>query len=451
MNPDNTPDSTIGKRFHGVLSVQQQLESCATWEALWTLVEESESSLELHRYYGLMDVVVMEIASHLLDGAPRAARTLAHPPLWAALRLAVERAFPDNPERRLSRTALSRQQHHRARQALTGDTLDAFQRGVRREAARAATEIGLFDPAAGSWTHPDATQLIAGDAICMPAGTDPCRMAVPTGRVDDRQWVVVLVGGSRRTGPILLDIDVPAPHDGRAGRSDADQAVAMLRRLLDENRDILRGGLRGFVYDMSLSAMNLDDILGLGLLPIARVPRATGGDLRRGVIGMHSFIAADGTRHGLEVGAVAGAPVVEFADDSGAVTTVALRRRQTLWTGGSRRVAAYGRYEIPAAATGVPAHLGGAKTTIRLNSIRLGTQGAPSTRRTHLVRPIPEADDDFDRLYSIRERVEALSVDLKHRGGPHGLRTRFHLIAYQILCTVRALKTRDNRASGQAA
>ncbi len=203
---------------------------------------------------------------------------------------------------------------------------------------------------------------------------------------------------------------------------------------------------------MSLTAANCDDILHLGLLPIARVPRDAGGGLRRGVIGARPFTAVDGTKHDLEVGAVAGAPVVAFADHSGAVTTVALRRRRIFWTGGSRRTAARGRYEIPAAAVGVPAHLGGATTLIRLDSIGLGTRGvAPDTRRTHLVRPIPETDENFDRLYSIREQVAALSAGLKHLGGHRGLRTRFQLITYQILCIVRALKARDNRASGQAA
>ena len=428
----------------GKVNGEQALESLVACEATWRPIELVAARHGIsHR--GLMDAIVMEVARSLTGTRKEAEQYLGDLRHWRALRRAAGRAFPNDPQRRLSPTAPSRYRHDQTRQRyLTGEALDDLKREVRREAVLAAIRVGMFDPAKGTATHPDATQLIAGDHTLIPTATNPYRTVAPIGR--DRGYQLVVIScGTNHAERILLDAEV-ADADECEGRSDADRAVAMLAQLLDENGDVLRDGLKGFTYDMALASANLDTLLGMCVLPIAKVPRVTGGEIRRGVIGVHRFTAADASTHDLEVGAVNGAPVVEFTNHSGVFTTVALNRRRIFWAHGNQQAIAYGRYEIPADAADVPAHLCGATTEIRLNSIELDARGTPDTRRTRLLRPIPETDADFDRLYGIRENAESIFADLKS-GAVRFRGSRdisLQVLVYQMLSIAKALAADHN-------
>ena len=407
------------------------LEDFVSREAWWELTEQLERMLRFRqgppRNFTVMDILVTEIAAQLVGSASQATRMLADPPTWAALELATQRAFPNDPARRLSRTAPSRHQHQRARQkCFTDDILVVLQRGARREAVRAAKEIGLFDPTRGTWTHPDSTQGVAAD-------TTRIRVVDSSGH---QIWVLTGGTGASR---VVLDAEV-ATGDDRMYRSDADRAVAMLRRLLDEHGDSLRDGLRYVAHDMALGSNGIDDVMGMGVLPIVKVPGREGGAIRRSSLGVHRFTAPDGTTRDLEVDAVNGAPVVTIPDSSGADTAIPLHRRLTRWEDQNQRhQIACSRYEIPDSAD-VPTDLRGATTEIRLASTGKEASGRPNTRRTSPLRPIPEGDPDFDRLFAIREQTEAVFADLKNGTGrirgPHG---RLQLVAYQVLSIMKAV------------
>ena len=410
------------------LALLEDFVSCEAW---WELTEQLEQRLMYRkgtlRNCTVMDILVTEIAAQLVDSANAATRMLADPPTWAALKLAAQRGFPNDPARWLSQTAPSRDQHRRALQKIvTDDTLAVLQRGARQQAVRAATEIGLFDPTRGSWTHPDSTQGVAAD-------TTRIRTVDSSGH---QIWVLTGGTGASR---VVLDAEV-ATGDDRMYRSDADRAVAMLRRLLDEHGDSVRDGLRCFAYDMALGSKGIDDVMGMGVLPIVKVRRLEGGKPWSGSLGVHHFTAPDGTTGDLEVDAVNGAPVVTLPDSSGVDTAVPLHRRLIRWEDQHpRNRIAYSQYAIPDSAD-VPAHLRGATTEIRLTSTSKEASGSPNTRRTSLLRPFPEGDVDFDRLFAIREQAEAVFADLKNgRGRLSGSHARLQLVAYQVLSIMKAV------------
>lgn len=388
---------------------------------------------------GVMDLVVTEVARSHFGTLSAAVRHLNDPATWAALQRAAGTAFPNDPGRRMAPTPPTRHRHYMIRQRLTGEIIDQWQRGVRHEAVDAALHIGNFDPARGTWTHPDPTQIIVGDMTWIPARTGPHRSAAPNKQGHSNR-VVVLSAGS---GPIILDTELADHHPGRRGN---DLAVDMLRRLLDEHGAPLQGGLRGFAHDMSLSAANIDDVMGMRVLPITKVRRLRGGAPARGWLGMLRFTAPDGSRYIRPVHAIGGAPVVVLPD-SGTSTAVALKRQRTCWAAkGGRRVIACGRYEIPSLGV-VPARLRGATTIIRLMSTRAETQARPDTRRTRSLRPIPETDPDFERLYGVRESLEAAFADLRrHVGRPRGTAdTRLRMLIHQIVSIESALAARNGR------
>ena len=413
------------------------LEDFVSREAWWELTEQLERKLRQGppRNFTVMDILVTEIAAQLVGSASAATRMLADPPTWAALELAAQRVFPNDPARRLSRTAPSRHQHLRGRQNIfTDKVLAVLQRGARQEAVRAAKGIGLFDPTRGSWTHPDSTQGVAAD-------TTRIRVVDSFGH---QIWVLTGGTGASR---VVLDAEV-ATGDNRMYRSDADRAVAMLKDLLDEHGDSLRDGLRCFAYDMALDSKGIDDVMGMGVLPIVKEHRLEGGKPWSGSLGVHHFTAPNGTTGDLEVDAVNGAPVVTVPDSSGADIAVPLHRRLTRWEDQHpRHRIAYSQYAIPDSAD-VPAHLKGATTEIRLTSTSKEASGSPNTRRTRLLRPIPEGDVDFDRLIAIREQAEAVFADLKNGTGRlHGPHARLQLVAYQLLSIMKALARHNHRTT----
>ena len=408
------------------LALLEDFVSCEAW---WELAEKLEQKLRQGRprNFTVMDILVTEIAAQLVGSATAATRMLADPPTWAALKLAAQRNFPNHSARRLSQTAPSRDQHQRARQQLATDkALAVLQSGARQQAVRVAKEIGLFDPTRGSWTHPDSTQSVAAD-------TTRIRTVDSFGH-----QLCVLTGGTG-VSRVVLDAEV-AKGDDRMFRNEADRAVAMLKDLLDEHGDSVRDGLRCFVYDMAMDSEDIDDVMGMGVLPIVKIRRLEGGKPWSGSLGVHHFTAPDGTTDDLEVGAVNGAPVVTLPDSSGVDTAVPLHRRLIRWEDDRPRDRiAYSQYAIPDSAD-VSAHMKGATTEIQLTSTPKEASGSSNTRRTSLLRPFPEGDVDFDRLIGIREQVEAVFADLKSgRGRLSGSHARLQLVAYQMLSITKAV------------
>ena len=447
-----TPSGAHGKRLikpASQMSMFQRLEAVAAWEPIWELVEQLEAlpgantGASPRREYRLMDIILMESAAQLEGSNIGAARLLGDRLIWRRLCRAARRAFPNDPNRRLSVTAPSRHQHYRARRdLLCGETLAAFKRGLRAQAVQVAKQAGLFDPASGSWSRPDATQCIVGDGTWIAAGhrapvKKPATGDSDPGKVPGRELVVLSCRDTRRSERVLLDAEFVDRRIGTDG-NDADQAVGMLQRLLAENGDSLRPGLRGLVYDTAMSPDAVDTVAGLGVLPIIKTPRPVTGGHRRVSLGSHAFTARDGTEHNLEVVTVGGSPVVVLTDSRDVETAVPLRRRNNRWTGGhdGRRVA-HCRYALPDSPP-VPDHLRDACTTIRLNSSNEGSHSDPHKRRTRALRPLPATDPSF-AVFDARADVEAVFSNLRRHDHQAHNRLRgydandFRLLAYQIL------------------
>ena len=414
-----TPPPRDRDRSAMELSVPGQLELLVESEAVWRAVQQAEACHDSTRSggsprrYGFMDIIVVEVAAHLYGrGNADAVRILSDRQLWSRLRRCAEAAFPNDPTRRLSPQAPTRSQCYRARNhLLAGETLETLKRALRREAVNIVTEMGMFDADAQSWTHPSKSQVIVGDSTWIPA-----EVRFRGGSTETPDGEVVTLASPSADGTVILDAELVPNHHRRTGRDEANRAVAMLRRLLDESGDRLRPGLRGLVYDTALDAEAIDDVLAMKVLPIVKVPRTAGGELRHGDLGDHTFTTGDGAKHTLRVRAVNGSPTVTLTDN-GVETPLRLRRSGIQWEHADQQWVAHGRYVIPPALA-VPDHLRGASATIRLNSTR--DEANSGQRRTRTLRAIPEADPAFDALSGAREDVERLSPEVR-RSARRGL------------------------------
>ena len=436
-------------------SLLQRLEMIVESDVIWGLAEllgafhQSRGNPCRHQYT-LMDILVTSAAAQLCGSDRAAIRVVKDPGMWGRLCDAAAAAFPSDSSRRLSPRAPSRDQLYRAhRNLFSGEALDVLKRGVRAAAVGAAEDLGAFDPSVGTWTDPDKTSCVVGDATWIPVrgshGKGPARRyfsADDSGRVlrpaVGRELVVLSCRGPNGSEPVMLDADLDQGVESGTGRNDADRAAAMLRRLLDEHGDTLRPGLRGLVYDMAMTADTVDQVLDMGVLPITRVPRSPGGGHQSVNLGACAFTSADDTQHDHDVVAINGAPAVVLTDSDGDEVTVQLSRKQIRWEKGRSRHVAYGHYTMPDTPS-VPAHLRGASTVLRLNS--LDDEAGAGKRRSRALRAIPEGDAGFGRLYGIRENVESTVADLKSSAGRlRGSRDGdFQIVVCQMLSIVRAV------------
>ena len=443
-------------------SLMQQLEVIVESDVMWGLAEQLEAfhqsrgSSGPHRQYTLMDILVTSVAAQLCGSDRAAIRQLNDPNVWGRLCDAAA-AVPDDSSRRLSPRAPSRYQLYRARQNhFSGDALEVLKRGMRAAAVRTAADLGAFDPSAGTWTRPDESQCVVGDATRIPVSDSHRKgpnkrylSASESGKgprpAVGRELVVLSCRDSDGSEPIVLDADLGEGAVSGTGCNDADRAAAMLRRLLEEHSDTLRPGLRGLVYDMAMTSEAFDQVLDMGVLPITKVPRSPGGGHQNVTLGTCLFTGADGTQHDHEVVTINGAPAVVLTDSGGEETIVPLCRQQIRWENSRSRHVAYGHYAMPDTPP-VPTHLRGASTVIRLNS--LDNEAASRKRRTRALRAIPEGDADLDRLYGTLESVDSTVADIKSdarrlRGSRD---SEFRILVYQMLSLVRAGAARHTRS-----
>ncbi len=88
---------------------------------------------------------------------------------------------------------------------------------------------------------------------------------------------------------------------------------------------------------------------------------------------------------------------------------------------------------------------------MRLNSTDEGIHNSPHTRRTRSLRPIPEADPDFE-IFGAREDIESMFSDLKYRTrgrlcSIYEDRNRFNILSYMILRLSRTLSAYHKRTA----
>ena len=492
--PADSPSSSGGKRDIEAnpdeRSHLQQLEDLVASEFLWELIEKLE---EFHntrrpahrrgrkRGYNLMDIQILETGTHLYDNPSDVQRNLRNDRKnWKRLRRAAKKAFPNNKSRRLSKTAPSRHQVYRAcRDYFSGDALAEFRRWYRRTAVQIAKDIGIFDPKAGSWTHPHKSQSMVGDMTWMRGatqfhrdkpfipGTGKARRFDPHAdyhhtsdgkptKVPGRELVML----SCRTGygneriPTDAEFMPRKKSPLRKGRNEADQSLDMLERLLDETRDLLCGGMKCFIHDMAIDSEALDRALNDRLLPIAKTPKLAEGKYRHDNLGPHKFTTPSGRTETHDAKTCNGSVWVLLPNSRGKEVAVPLQRAHFYWgTEGKERSIAYCEVAIPHHPD-VPASLRGATTVVRLNSTDEEIHNTPHTRRTRSLRPIPEADPDF-KIYGGREDIESLFSDLKRhtRGKLCSIdedRNLFNIFSYMILRLSRSLNAYHKRTATTA-
>ena len=99
----------------------------------------------------------------------------------------------------------------------------------------------------------------------------------------------------------------------------------------------------------------------------------------------------------------------------------------------------------------MPRALVGGTTSIRLNSTADEREAKPHQRRTRALRPISEADPDFDRLIGLRQDSESNNSQYKqtlhlNRARSVGTnRLRLDLIAYQCVSIITTLVAHNRR------
>lgn len=427
----------------------------ATSDWLWKLMESLESFHNdrrpercpgPERGYILMDAQLIVIAALLYDNLNSAVDEFTiDQAQWDRVRKAVEAAFPNNPDRRLSERAPSRSQMFRAaRGYFSGEALDELFRNYRRTAVKGAQRIGALDPNAGTWQSPAKSQAIVGDMTWIPAATKHHRKAPfhpETGNplkldpladpfhTSDGKWSKIpgrgLVMLSCRTEHPNERIPLDAafmPHQGHStseGRNEADKAVDMLENLINENPNELRdrpgkpSGLKCFIHDMAMDAEAVDRVLDMRLLPVVKVPKTTAGKCRTGTLGPHEFTTPRGRTVNLDVRTFNGSMWVRFPLNRDTDIAVPLRSELYWGTAGKTRSILYAKVTLPRSPV-VPGRLRGATAKVRLNSTPTEIHSDPHTRRTRMLRPIPEASDAFD-VFGVREDIEATFGDLKYK------------------------------------
>lgn len=431
------------------------LERVATSNWLWTMMENLE---KFHndrrpercpgpeRGYILMDAQIIVVAALLYDNLNSAVDEFTiDQPQWDRLREAVQAAFPNNPDRRLSERAPSRSQIFRAaRGYFSGEALDELFRAYRRTAVKTAQRIGALDPNAGTWQRPAKSQAITGDKTAIRAATkhhykapwhpvtgellkyDPLAGRYRTSdggwsKIPGRELVMLSCRTEHPNERIPLDAGFMPRQDcpSREGRNEADHAVDMLKNLINENPTELRdqpgrpSGLKCFIHDMALDAEAIDRVLDMRLLPVAKVPKTTAGKCRTGTLGPHEFTTPRGQTEPLDVRVFNGSTWVRFPFNRHTGIAVPLHSQLYWGAAGKHRSILYATVTLPRSPV-VPGRLRGATARVRFNSLPEEIHNDPHTRRTRMLRPIPEANEEFE-IFGVREDIEALFGDLKYK------------------------------------
>lgn len=415
------------------MSHLQLLQALACYAPLWDLAATIDATIQPHdgpgrpRTCATIDILLFEQATWEVLSCRAVERTFADPTIWQALRNAVKTAWPDHPQRRLSEFPPTRDQHYRfrLRHLEHDDIINTIRTHNRNTSCRIATSIGLFN-GDDSFTHPAKTSLVAGDATwiismfntppggqpyinsdtgeIIPRRSDPDAVSYHRAETGPGRYLITALargaGGNER---VILDLAFK-PHK----ESDATTFTNITLNLSNQLPNI-----RGTVYDMAIHAADTDRLLDAGLIPISKVQRTSKNKPASANLGEHHFrttAATPATTH--IIYSLDGAPCIQLVITGEAhfVPLVREQLKRQRNNDGQHRI--YGHWSIPHQ-PGIPQHLRGARTMIRHNSDP--TERAHNARRTRSLRPIPENDPDFARLYGLREDTESMHHHLKQR------------------------------------
>lgn len=400
-------------RFPRRQRIMNLLEDAAIWMLGEALPQPERSHGGRPRHYPGWMYMVFDALIHEFGSAREAARELLDPELWALLRVAGERRYPNDTSKWLPETPMRRHHYSHAKRTflLDDDLLESLGDVHRRQAAALAREVGLCDPEAnGSLTHPSPRRVVYGDGkhikprFKTPPGappkpvrgtgeirsarSDPDAEHYMTGggeQVFGVRFVFLSVRGRDVNHRVLLDV-IHAPVAG----GEAKYAVAAFERTKPN-----LPGAQVALYDGALRGKHLSELYRCGYLPMARMTRAPGGRLPEVHYGAATVRRPDGSTEQVQIHLVHGAPHLKEIGVDGEPILTPLRRAKTSTAHGKRW---YNEYEVPP-------EYGGGTVRLRLDSTK--DDVSKSFNREEHLRAIPPEDEDYEALYALRNDAES--------------------------------------------
>ena len=202
---------------------------------------------------------------------------------------------------------------------------------------------------------------------------------------------------------------------------------------------------------MAIDAEAIDRVLDMRLLPVAKVPKAPGGKCRAGTLGPHEFTTRAGQPETLDVRVFNGTMWVRFPSTE-RPTLPYLYKRTCI---GARKekpaVSFMRRSRCRSAPSSRPS--AGSDRQGALQQHPAEIHNDPHTRRTRMLRPIPEASNEFD-VFGVREDIEAMFGNLKYklRGrlpSIHEDTNRHRILSFMILGLSLAESAYEKRIAKQ--
>ena len=454
----------------------QVLEQIFCFAPLWELDEQIEAEIAAaeanrpgrRRGYPIMALLIWDVALWVYGSARAVERELQDQRMWRTLRRAVKRAWPHHRCRRLPKRPISRSQYHRGRERHLKPRDAQLTAWAETVAAEAAVFMGMLEIAADP-TRPRSHNTVYGDATWVKAlfAADPRpRLDTATGELvlprsdpDARAYHTHTGTGVGHQAVLTL---IRGPHPGERvilsallnhpGRSDATAFVDKLLQLAERDPR-LAAGLTAAVYDGALHAPDMIRLLDAGVVPVAKVHRKPKGAPAVANLGPCDITLPDGTKTSVELAAVDGTPAIVRADHAGRPVYIPLIRTKTRIRRNKHHPAAVNtRWRIPTTSDNpesatLAGPLAGAALGIRHNP----DNPRESLRINRALRVIPPSDEDYDRLYGLREDAESTNNHLKERLR-HGRaptigadRLQLNLIGYQIHTLITALTNHAHR------
>ena len=441
-------------------STPQFLEALFCFGPLWGKAGDFDAEIAAavrgrpgrRKRYQIVQMLAVDCAERKCGSARAVIRELADPVTWRRLRLAVEAAWPDHPERRLAYRPISRSQYWRGRERYLETDDGRHKAWTDETSVRVGRWMGML--AGGSRTHPETYDVVYGDGSWMNAlyAADPLT-AAPGQRFDPdavayhknrqsgvgRQWVVTLFRNPPAGERIIASISPQQAHHS----TDADTFAEDIARLSRDCPGFAEGAI-GACYDGAMHAKPRMILHDLGIVPIDKTRR----NAPIVQLGARTVTLPDGTETNVNIFAVDGAPAIAVSGGRGRHHLKLRRTRTYIRPNRAAPGALYNDWTIPDHP--LAANLAGGTLAIRHN---------PADPEEHLklakaLRVIPPSDPDFDRLYSLRADVESTNHHIKQalpdkRARTVGLkRQQLNHNGYQIHCIITALAHWHKRTGG---
>ena len=460
------------------LSIIETMEHAAAGVWLWETSERIEAEIKAQhprqrpgrrRAYPITALLLVDIALMATCWSVRAVmREMRDPDNAERLSEAARTAWPDHPDRRLPPGFITRSQYLRGLRKYLKHRVEETQADTEAASAGAAVKAEMLQ--GGSLTHPETSSVIAGDGTWTRARTDaaPGDTAVDpvTGEIRPRRCDPDAVSYHTRqqdTGRGLMCVfgSLRNKHRGERiisfaeigpRRSDANVFTDKYLDLRAACPQIAQGAT-AVVYDRALQPPDIDRLQNAATIALSKPQRNPGGGPAIRNLGPHDLKLADGAETSVEVVAVDGTPTIICSDHEGEPWHIPLKRTKTQTRRNKNRPDAFTnlcRVPTPADnpnAAALAGELSGATLTIRHNP-----HDKPSHSRA--LRIIPPSDDDYDRLYGLREDVESLNNHYKsrlpnRRAHTYGRwRQQLNLIGYQNWWIITTLANWRRRTGG---